>query len=105
MSAIANRKLLATENFLIPPHLESIKEENKIYSATGSGRIPWVSTHDIAAVGVHALTTAQPPNTDLLILGPELLTYSDVSLSLFTAFPFTSSPLSLPTAYPYLRSA
>ncbi|KAI0383429.1 putative ergot alkaloid A [Hypomontagnella monticulosa] len=70
------------ENFLIPPHVGSIKEENKIYSATGAGRIPWVSTRDIAAVGVHALTAAQPPNTDLLILGPELLTYSDLAATL-----------------------
>lgn len=62
-----------------PHHVKAIKDEGKIYSATGDGRIPWVSADDIAACAVQTLTIPQPPNTDYFILGPELLTYSDVS--------------------------
>ncbi|XXH05973.1 hypothetical protein Hte_012417 [Hypoxylon texense] len=73
-------------------HRFSINGENKIYSATGSGRIPWVSADDIAAVGFHALTSPQPPNKEFLILGPELLTYTDIA-EIFT------SVLGRPIAY------
>lgn len=69
-----------TENFADQPvHVKGIKEDSKIYSATGQGKIPWVSADDIAAVAVRALTDADPPNTEYLVLGPELLTYDDVS--------------------------
>lgn len=57
----------------------SIQHEAKIYSATGDGKIPWVSIDDIAAVAFQALTGEQPPNTEYLILGPELLSYDQVS--------------------------
>ncbi|KAI0124623.1 hypothetical protein BJ170DRAFT_465874 [Xylariales sp. AK1849] len=60
-------------------HIDSIKKENAIYSATGQGAIPWVSCDDIAAVGYHCLTSPEPPNTDFLILGPELLTYDNLA--------------------------
>ncbi|KAI0169829.1 putative ergot alkaloid A [Hypoxylon sp. FL1284] len=65
-------------------HSFSINGENKTYSATGPGRIPRVSADDIAAVGFHALTAPQPPNRDFVILGPELLTYSDIA-AIFTS--------------------
>lgn len=75
------------ENFLTAGnHLASLNDESKIYSATGAGRIPWVSVQDIANVGFHALTSPQPLNTDLLILGPKLLTYDDVSQKPFYFF-------------------
>lgn len=69
----------STENFSeLEYHVKSIKEENKIYSATGKGKVPWISCDDIAAVGYHCLITPEPPNTDMLILGPQLLTYNEV---------------------------
>ncbi|KAI1771770.1 putative ergot alkaloid A [Hypoxylon cercidicola] len=71
------------ENF-IHLHSFSINGENKIYSATGAGRLPWVSAEDIAAVGFHALTSPHPPNRDFLILGPELLSYGDTA-DIFTS--------------------
>ena len=49
-----------------------------MYSATGDGKIPWVSADDIAAVAVRALTDEVAPNTEYLVLGPELLSYGDV---------------------------
>ncbi|KAJ8069742.1 hypothetical protein OCU04_000166 [Sclerotinia nivalis] len=52
---------------------------NKIVSATGEGKLPLVSTDDVAAVGFHALTSQDFPMRDLVILGPELLSYDDVA--------------------------
>ncbi|KAK3989157.1 hypothetical protein QBC44DRAFT_328075 [Cladorrhinum sp. PSN332] len=60
-------------------HTKSIKEESKIYSATSDGKIPWVSADDIAAVAVRALTSEDAPNTEYLVLGPELLSYKDIA--------------------------
>ncbi|OAS99920.1 ergot alkaloid biosynthetic protein A, variant [Blastomyces dermatitidis ER-3] len=67
------------ENFSEGQHLLSIKEESKIYSATGEGRVPFVSAEDIARVAFRALTDARPHNTEHLILGPELLSYDDLA--------------------------
>ena len=67
------------ENFArLPGHVRGIREESKIYSATGEGRIPWVSAEDVAAVAVRALTDRRAPNTEYLVLGPELLSYDEV---------------------------
>lgn len=68
------------QDFEQPCHVKSIKEENKLYSATSDGKIPWVSADDIAAVAVQVLTREDAPNTEYLILGPELLGYDDVSI-------------------------
>ena len=73
-----------------PHHAKSIREEGKLYSATGDGRLPWVSTDDIAACAVQTLTVPRPPNTDYFILGPELLTYGDVSMRGAVLAPFGS---------------
>jgi festuclavine dehydrogenase len=40
--------------------------------------VPFVSADDIAAIGYRALTDEVPHNTNHLILGPDLLSYSDV---------------------------
>lgn len=73
------RLMCGIENFAVQPaHAKAIREESKIYSATGGGKIPWVSADDIAAVAVRALTGAEPPNTDYLVLGAELLSYGEV---------------------------
>jgi festuclavine dehydrogenase len=53
-------------------------EKGEIYSATGRGKIPWVSVRDIAAVAYRSLTDRVSHNTDHLITGPELLSYGDV---------------------------
>lgn len=71
-----------TENFSTHEHhLRSIRDEGVVYSATGDGRIPWISADDIAACAVAALTTPDAPNTDYIIVGQELLSYGDVSPS------------------------
>lgn len=58
---------------------KSVRAEGRAYSASGSGRIPWVSKTDIAACAYSALTAEEPPNGDYIILGPELLSYGEVS--------------------------
>ena len=66
------------ENFVEQRHLTTIKDEGKIYTATGNGKIPFIATVDIAAVAFRALTDEKPHNTDYRVLGPELLTHDDV---------------------------
>ncbi|PYI33854.1 ergot alkaloid A [Aspergillus indologenus CBS 114.80] len=68
------------ENHIEDPHLSWIKTENKIYSATGPGKIPFVSADDIARVAFHALT--QPltqKEQQYMVLGPDLLSYADMA--------------------------
>jgi len=60
-------------------HLHSIRDRNHIVTATGEGKLPFVSADDIATVAFRALTDEKPHNTDYLILGPELLSYDNVS--------------------------
>ncbi|KAH8766839.1 hypothetical protein F5883DRAFT_79099 [Diaporthe sp. PMI_573] len=55
--------------------LETVRAEGRVYSASGGGRIPWVSKTDIAACAYSALTAEAPPNGDIVVLGPELLSY------------------------------
>lgn len=62
-----------------PSHKESIRSESKIYSATEDGKIPWVSADDIASVAVRALTGEEAPNTEWMVLGPELLSYDEIA--------------------------
>ncbi|KAL1836888.1 hypothetical protein VTJ49DRAFT_4530 [Mycothermus thermophilus] len=63
----------------LPAYVRAIRDESKIYSATGDGRIPWVSADDVAAVAARALTDPEPPNTEYLVLGPELLSYGEIA--------------------------
>lgn len=67
------------EDFSEMQHLPSIRDEDKIVTATGKGKVPFVSAEDIAAVAFRALTDGVSHDTDHLILGPELLSYDDVT--------------------------
>ncbi|MFI0813335.1 NmrA family NAD(P)-binding protein [Streptomyces echinatus] len=60
-------------------HAVSIREDGIISTAAGSGRVGFVDAEDIAAVAVRALTDEQAPNTDLILTGPEALSYDDIS--------------------------
>ncbi|MGW2230805.1 NmrA family NAD(P)-binding protein [Streptomyces formicae] len=60
-------------------HALSIREEGALWTATGGGRIGFVDAEDIAAVAVHALTDEQAPNSDLVLTGPETLSYDDIA--------------------------
>ncbi|KAK3905271.1 hypothetical protein C8A05DRAFT_41763 [Staphylotrichum tortipilum] len=68
------------QNFVDQPvQLQGIRDDSKIYSAAGQGRVAWVSADDVAAIAVRALTDREPPNTVYTILGPELLTYNQIA--------------------------
>ncbi|KAL1970965.1 hypothetical protein VTN77DRAFT_2799 [Rasamsonia byssochlamydoides] len=67
------------ENFSEGHHQQTIKNENKIYSAAQDGKIPFVSADDIAAVAYRALVDEKSHDTDHVVLGPELLSYDDVA--------------------------
>ncbi|MGH3380601.1 MAG: NAD(P)H-binding protein [Actinoallomurus sp.] len=60
-------------------HALSIRADGTIWTATGSGRVGFVDAEDIAAVAVHALTGEYAPNTDLVLTGPEALSYDEVA--------------------------
>lgn len=60
-------------------HLPTIRDESKVYSATGKGKLPWVSAEDIAAVTYRALVDEKSHNCDHVVVGKELLGYGDVS--------------------------
>ncbi|MCC5036350.1 NAD(P)H-binding protein [Streptomyces sp. WAC 00631] len=61
------------------PHADSIRRDGVIMTATGTGRVGFIDADDIAAVAVRALTDDTAPNTDLLLTGPEALSYADVA--------------------------
>ena len=61
------------------PHAESIRKEGAVSSATGSGRVGFVDADDIAEVAVRALTDVESPDTDLVITGPQALSYDEVA--------------------------
>ncbi|GIP47893.1 putative oxidoreductase YesF [Paenibacillus sp. J53TS2] len=69
------------QNFTDPGHGHgnSLRQSGHLYTATGDGKIGFVDAEDIAAVGFHALTDKEPPNRELIITGPESLTYDDVA--------------------------
>ncbi|TAQ87955.1 hypothetical protein B7494_g3713 [Chlorociboria aeruginascens] len=72
------------ENFLDEAQIASIRNENKIYTACGNGKVPFVSVHDIAVVAFHALTDEKSHNTAYTLLGRELLSHDDVAAKLST---------------------
>ncbi|RDW58839.1 hypothetical protein BP6252_13315 [Coleophoma cylindrospora] len=67
------------ENLSEMQHVDSIRDENRIISAAGPGKLPFVSADDIAEVAYRALTDETSHNTTHLLLGPQLLSYDMVS--------------------------
>ncbi|MEU4178738.1 NmrA family NAD(P)-binding protein [Streptomyces sp. NPDC026589] len=63
-------------------HAVSIREEGAIWTAAGSGRVGFVDAEDIAAVAVRALTDEHAPNADLVLTGPEALSYDDIATTI-----------------------
>lgn len=53
-----------------------------VVSSTGSHKIGFVDTRDIAEAAFHAMTDEVSLNGSYLVFGPELLTYADVSIFL-----------------------
>lgn len=84
------------QNFSLGPSLASIREEDRIYSNTGMGRVPFIDVDDIAASALAALTSPTALNTDLVLTGGESLSYDRVAelLSLACDRPIAHVPVS-----------
>ncbi|GLU49962.1 NmrA family NAD(P)-binding protein [Nocardiopsis ansamitocini] len=61
------------------PHAREMRAEGTVTTATGDGRIGFVDAGDIAAVAARALTDDEVPGEDLVLTGPEALSYGDVA--------------------------
>lgn len=67
------------QNFSEQQHLPTIVGEDAIYSATGDGRIGFIDAEDIAAVAAVALTAPDRESGELILTGPETLSYDQVA--------------------------
>ncbi|WP_435002695.1 NAD-dependent epimerase/dehydratase family protein [Bacillus atrophaeus] len=67
------------QNFINAQHGLAIKNEDKIVTAAGDGKLGFVDAGDIAEVGMHALTDELPHNTNHVITGPQALSYSEAA--------------------------
>jgi ergot alkaloid biosynthesis protein len=83
------------ENLSEGPHYATIRDERAIYTATGHGRVPFISAHDIARAAAAALTAHDPPNSDFVLTGPELLSYGEVAQRISAAIGETVTHRSL----------
>jgi uncharacterized protein YbjT (DUF2867 family) len=67
------------QNFSEGPFLASIRDEDTIYSNTGAGRVPFISTVDIARAAFAALTAPDALNSDFTLTGEESISYDRVA--------------------------
>jgi uncharacterized protein YbjT (DUF2867 family) len=67
------------QNFSAGPSLASIREEDRIYSNTGQGRVPFIDVADIAAAAFATLTAPSPLNTEFILTGDESMSYDRVA--------------------------
>ncbi|MFY0648533.1 NAD(P)H-binding protein [Sulfitobacter geojensis] len=67
------------QNFSEGPHAHTVREENAIYSATGTARVGFIDAEDIAAAAVACLTSTTPLNDDRILTGPGVLSYEDTA--------------------------
>ncbi|MEU3828796.1 NAD(P)H-binding protein [Streptomyces sp. NPDC029080] len=60
-------------------HADSVRREGVLRTATGNGRVGFVDAEDVASVAARALTDEHAPDTDLVLTGPEALSYDEVA--------------------------
>lgn len=63
------------QNFSEGPYAATIRTEDRIYSNTGAGRVPFIDAADIAACAFAALTARQPLNDQFILTSDEAITY------------------------------
>ena len=61
------------------PLAQGIRETREIVTATGDGRLAFIDAADIAAVAVEALTAPEPVSGELVLTGPESLSYAEAA--------------------------
>ena len=67
------------QNFSEGAHRISIYESDSIFSATGDGRVPFVSADDIATAAFALFTADTLPNADFVLTGDAALSYDEVA--------------------------
>jgi uncharacterized protein YbjT (DUF2867 family) len=73
------------QNFSEGPHAATVRDEGIIYSATGTGRVGFIDAEDIAATATACLTATTPLNSDVVLTGPEALSYDDIAATITSA--------------------
>lgn len=61
--------------------MPGILGQDVIATTAKDGKVPFIAADDIAETAFKALVDEPSHNTDHLIMGPELLTYDEVSLT------------------------
>ncbi|KAJ6517497.1 hypothetical protein C8R47DRAFT_960668 [Mycena vitilis] len=64
---------------LLLRYAEHIREHNDLANGAGDGLIGWISTDDIADVAFKALTDPVIAHTNPIMVGPELLSYAQIT--------------------------
>jgi uncharacterized protein YbjT (DUF2867 family) len=64
------------------PLSRSIRDAREIVTATGPGRLGFIDANDIAATAVEALLAPEPVGRELVLTGPESLSYADAAVVL-----------------------
>ncbi|MET3892657.1 ergot alkaloid biosynthesis protein [Bosea sp. OAE506] len=67
------------QNFSEGPHGHTIRDERTIYSATATGRVGFISADDIAEVALALLTSERSLDGDVVLTGPEAISYDEVA--------------------------
>jgi uncharacterized protein YbjT (DUF2867 family) len=67
------------QNFSQGHYLATIREEDRIYSNTGIGRVPFIDVSDIAAAALAVLTAPTRQNTEFVLTGDESMSYDRVA--------------------------
>ena len=67
------------QNFSEGPYLATIREEDRIYSNTGVGRVAFIDANDIAAAAFAVLTAPKPLNREFVLTGGESMSYDRVA--------------------------
>lgn len=70
------------QNFSEGPHAATIRDEGIIYTATGAGRVGFIDAEDIAATAAASLTAITALNSDVVLTGPEALSYDDAAATI-----------------------
>ena len=67
------------QNFSQGHNLATIREDDRIYSNTGTGRVAFIDVNDIAAAAFAVLTAPAPLNTEFVLTGEESISYDHVA--------------------------
>jgi uncharacterized protein YbjT (DUF2867 family) len=67
------------QNFSEGPYLASIRDEDTFYSNTGEGRVPFISSDDIARAAFAALTAPAALNDAFTLTGDQAIAYDRVA--------------------------